>query len=107
MGYYPKQIFTTLGDGATYVGWGGEVYSPDTEPTPAMGSGHFPDEGIGHAAYIRQLYALDKYYAPIYIHEEQLQEHMSQPQCYKSKYGGFSSQNDTGYYMLYGGPPRC
>lgn len=40
IGFWPKQIFTNLGDRATEAEWGGEVFSPPDVPSPGMGSGH-------------------------------------------------------------------
>ncbi|XP_075641985.1 protein neprosin-like [Castanea sativa] len=40
IGFWPKNVFTALGDGANYVEWGGEVFSPPGVPSPPMGSGY-------------------------------------------------------------------
>ncbi|KAM3686560.1 hypothetical protein ACB098_10G010800 [Castanea mollissima] len=40
IGFWPKNVFTALGDGANYVDWGGEVFSPPDVPSPPMGSGN-------------------------------------------------------------------
>ncbi|CAN1170935.1 Expansin-like B1, partial [Linum perenne] len=39
IGTWPQQIFTGLADSASYVDWGGEVYSPPDMAPPPMGSG--------------------------------------------------------------------
>ncbi|XP_075641955.1 protein neprosin-like [Castanea sativa] len=39
IGFWPKNVFTALGDEANYVEWGGEVFSPPGVPSPPMGSG--------------------------------------------------------------------
>ena len=52
VGYYPKELFTTLKGGADGVGWGGEVASSTTELAPGMGSGHFPELGAQKACFI-------------------------------------------------------
>ena len=44
VGYWPKEVVPRLGDGASSVSWGGQVYSPVTVLSPEMGSGHFPEE---------------------------------------------------------------
>lgn len=60
MGYYPNGLFATTGlrDQADIVSWGGEVDDavahPGTTQTD-MGSGLFPWEGFGRAAYMRNL----------------------------------------------------
>ncbi|KAL4601878.1 hypothetical protein ACB092_10G013600 [Castanea dentata] len=37
IGFWPKNVFTALGDGANYVERGGEVFSPPDVPSPPMG----------------------------------------------------------------------
>ncbi|KAF3448575.1 hypothetical protein FNV43_RR09288 [Rhamnella rubrinervis] len=59
VGYWPKSIFTSLAQGASEISWGGEVYSPINELSPAMGSGHFPEEGFGKAAFVNQIKVLN------------------------------------------------
>lgn len=60
MGYYPASLYSPFGlrSQATTVGWGGEVFDelahPGTTNTD-MGSGKFPFEGFGQAAYMRNL----------------------------------------------------
>lgn len=61
VGYWPKEIFTFMADGANFVLWGGDVYSPINELIPAMGSGHFPQEGYGKAAYVNQIKVVYKH----------------------------------------------
>lgn len=53
LGFWPKNIFTALGDGANYVEWGGEVYSPPDLPSPPMGSGSSILETTRYDAYCR------------------------------------------------------
>ncbi|KAK7840658.1 hypothetical protein CFP56_016347 [Quercus suber] len=53
LGFWPKNIFTALGDGANYVEWGGEVYGPPDLPSPPMGSGSSILETTRYDAYCR------------------------------------------------------
>ncbi|WCJ26219.1 hypothetical protein M5689_008054 [Euphorbia peplus] len=39
VGIWPSRFFTGLGKFATYIEWGGEVYSPSHIPSPQMGKG--------------------------------------------------------------------
>lgn len=50
-----NQIFISLKQGASCFSWGGEVYIQPTDLSPAMGSGHFPQEGYEKSAYITQI----------------------------------------------------
>ncbi|PIA58689.1 hypothetical protein AQUCO_00500558v1 [Aquilegia coerulea] len=69
IGYWPSSIFDKLNKKADEVDWGGEVYY-DIDmcrrykhtrncPYPQMGSGHFPSEGYGKAAYMKELQVID------------------------------------------------
>ncbi|CAK9310952.1 unnamed protein product [Citrullus colocynthis] len=55
IGYWPKGLLPGLENGATTAAWGGEIYSPTTEAGPAMGSGHFPEEGFSKSAFVNQI----------------------------------------------------
>ncbi|KAL5716066.1 hypothetical protein ACHQM5_017804 [Ranunculus cassubicifolius] len=55
IGYWPSSIFNTLNTNAERVDWGGETEFIGRDAYPPMGSGHFPEEGYGKAAYIRGL----------------------------------------------------
>ncbi|KAH7658460.1 Neprosin domain-containing protein, partial [Dioscorea alata] len=47
IGYWPKEIFTTMSDHANWLSFGGVAgyYGTDSK-MPPMGSGHFPFEGV-------------------------------------------------------------
>ncbi|OMO72191.1 hypothetical protein CCACVL1_17894, partial [Corchorus capsularis] len=61
VGYWPKSLFDYMYGGANFVTWGGEVYTQDKEPSPAMGSGHLPRDGhYGISAYFKQTQIWDK-----------------------------------------------
>ncbi|KAF5181340.1 Nep-interacting protein [Thalictrum thalictroides] len=69
IGYWPSAIFDKLNKKAEEVDWGGEVYydmnlcrrykRTRNCPYPQMGSGHYPDEGYGRAAYMKELHVID------------------------------------------------
>ncbi|KAK9735855.1 hypothetical protein RND81_04G232900 [Saponaria officinalis] len=41
IGYWPKTMFSSMAEFASWVSWGGEIYNPvGTEPKPEMGSGY-------------------------------------------------------------------
>ncbi|CAN1251357.1 hypothetical protein LINPERPRIM_LOCUS7701, partial [Linum perenne] len=53
IGTWPQQIFTGLADSASYVDWGGEVYSPPDMAPPPMGSGYLPVRNFLYDCYAR------------------------------------------------------
>ena len=109
VGYWPKEIIPRLVDGATFVSWGGEVYSPLTMLSPAMGGGHFPEEGFGKAAYIMQIKVVrddnnsTKFDDPA---DYALRIWANQPHCYNAQ-NGVQEAGGWGYYVFYGGPGNC
>ncbi|XP_075641980.1 uncharacterized protein LOC142613496 [Castanea sativa] len=60
--FWPKNVFTALGDGANYVEWGGEVFSPPGVPSPPMGSGYSAklNEDTRYDAYYRQIKTINE-----------------------------------------------
>lgn len=102
VGYWPKEPFTTLSDGATRARWGGEIYSPSTEVTPPMRSGHFPEEGPNKAALI---YGLNLFGSES-PNKTDLKVGVSKPDCYKVIDAG-DKGGQFGHYMFFGGPPNC
>ncbi|CAA0833124.1 Protein of Unknown Function (DUF239 [Striga hermonthica] len=107
VGYWPKEIFTNeLKDHATTVDFGGEIVdsrSSRAHTTTQMGSGHFPNEGYGKAAYIRNIEVLDENYEIAPATELELYP-PENPKCY---WAGTVSHSETwGNYMFFGGPGR-
>ncbi|KAL4601879.1 hypothetical protein ACB092_10G013700 [Castanea dentata] len=62
IGFWPKNVFTALGDSANYVEWGGEVFSPPGVPSPPMGSGYSErlEENTKYDAYCRQIKTINE-----------------------------------------------
>uniref|UniRef100_A0A1J3CT38 Neprosin PEP catalytic domain-containing protein n=1 Tax=Noccaea caerulescens TaxID=107243 RepID=A0A1J3CT38_NOCCA len=63
VGYWPGNLFNSLGNGATTVQWGGEIVNLKTDgkhTTTDMGSGHFADEGYKTASYFRNIRVVDE-----------------------------------------------
>ncbi|XP_021855825.2 uncharacterized protein [Spinacia oleracea] len=59
VGYWPREIFTGLANGATYIAVGGEAYSPPAQPLPAMGNGYYPVEDATLSAFCSGFGVLD------------------------------------------------
>ncbi|KAF8101282.1 hypothetical protein N665_0208s0066 [Sinapis alba] len=109
VGYWPSSLFTSLGDGATRVSWGGEIVNAKTggkHTATDMGSGHFADEGNKKASYFRNLMTVDK--ANTLREPQGVYTKSTNANCYNIKTG----RNGTswGIYFYYGGPgrnPKC
>lgn len=67
IGYYPASLFgantdasNSLQQGADAINYYGEIYDSHASLTTTdMGSGHFPDQGYGKSAYIRNMVYTD------------------------------------------------
>ncbi|VVB10318.1 unnamed protein product [Arabis nemorensis] len=57
IGYWPASLLvaSNLANRENYGSWRGQAYSPETEKTPAMGSGHWPRERLNKAAYVNSI----------------------------------------------------
>ncbi|XP_010445173.1 PREDICTED: uncharacterized protein LOC104727800 [Camelina sativa] len=108
VGYWPKSLFIGSGlvKGAYLGSWGGQVYSPTTEKSPVMGSGHFPKEGFGKAAFVNNIQILDGKGKALIPQIYTVEAHESSPNCYKSK---FIHDDDEPWIraVYYGGPGGC
>ncbi|XP_075641964.1 protein neprosin-like [Castanea sativa] len=60
IGFWPKNVFTALGDGANYVEWGGEVFSPPDVPSPPMGSDRNLQQDIKYDAYCKKIKTINE-----------------------------------------------
>ncbi|GFP82532.1 hypothetical protein PHJA_000396200, partial [Phtheirospermum japonicum] len=110
VGYWPSLLFSLFKDHASAVQFGGEIANTGDQGSHTktqMGSGHFPEEGYGKAAYIRNIQVLDSknnlHSAP------KLTGVFEKPNCYIAGTG--STSKTWGNYMFYGGPggknPAC
>ncbi|KAF6982913.1 hypothetical protein CFC21_001237 [Triticum aestivum] len=108
VGYWPSSLFTHLGargrGGADMVQFGGEAVNtrPSGSHTPTqMGSGRFPGEGYGRAAYFRNVQVVD--WDNNLIPAAGLRLLADHPGCYDIAGGQGGA---WGSYFYYGGPGR-
>ncbi|KAF2568251.1 hypothetical protein F2Q68_00028319 [Brassica cretica] len=102
VGYWPKELFTTLADYATIAEWGGEIlnlqnFSRHTKTQ--MGSGHFPKEGFGKSSYFRNLKFIDNNNSlqPI----QNIKKIVTNPESYNVK---TEYTDEWKSHFFYGGP---
>ncbi|KAL5230833.1 hypothetical protein ABZP36_029609 [Zizania latifolia] len=104
VGYWPSFLFSRLGASADTAQFGGEVVNtrPSGSHTPTqMGSGRFPGEGYGRAAYFRNVQVVD--WDNNLIPAAGLRLLADHPSCYDIAGG---QGGDWGNYFYYGGPGR-
>ncbi|XVF59049.1 hypothetical protein PTKIN_Ptkin07bG0243200 [Pterospermum kingtungense] len=83
-----------------------KVHSPSNEPFPAMGSGHFPDDGIdGKSAYFKKMQMWDSVNL-VYPEDKSLVMGTDKPECYHylKLYEGVAPFLPL---FFYGGPSQC
>lgn len=104
IGYWPATLFTHLKYVADEVHFGGEIVNQKpggSHTSTTMGSGHFPEEGFGKAAYIRNMQVIDSdnnlipLDNPSYV--------ATNPNCYNIQ--GKTSPK-WGDHIYFGGPGR-
>ncbi len=105
VGYYPRSLFDSNGlrDLAAKVDFGGEIIDqqPGGRHTKTdMGSGHFPNDGFGYAAYQRQIRYITT--SNVWGTHPSLTDSRTDSDCYD-----ISVLNSTGSwerYFYFGGP---
>ncbi|THU71663.1 hypothetical protein C4D60_Mb04t03850 [Musa balbisiana] len=104
VGYWPSSLFSHLADNATSVQFGGEIVNngPSGVHTGTqMGSGYFPEEGYGRAAYTRNLQLVDATNTLVPV--QSLSLTAGKPNCYNITTG---VNSDWGTHFFFGGPGR-
>ncbi|URD97877.1 carboxyl-terminal [Musa troglodytarum] len=104
VGYWPSSLFSNLADSATSVQFGGEIVNKITSgvhTATQMGSGYFPEEGYGRAAYTRNLQVVDATNTLVQV--QSLGLTAGRPNCYNITKG---VNSDWGTHFFFGGPGR-
>ncbi|XP_050238272.1 uncharacterized protein LOC126687757 [Mercurialis annua] len=100
VGYWPKEIFTSLNQFADTLRWGGEIFTPSSEDSsPQMGSGLFQNTNYDSTCFVQQIDLLNSHFNTIIPDESFIQ--ISESRCYFE--GDQSYKNDIGYSFLFGG----
>lgn len=82
------------------------MYSPLIEKTPEMGSGHWPSEGLGKAAYVNDIRIIDGMGNFLYPEPYSLKEHETSAKCYRAMYV-HENRDPWVRALYYGGPAGC
>lgn len=104
VGYYPRSLFNAGGlrDSASYVDFGGEIVNTKTagrHTRTDMGSGHWPYEGYGYAAYQRGVRYVDT--SNFYQRATGLSRSVTNNMCYDLRL--LSSAGSWEEYFYFGG----
>ncbi|CAN6830973.1 unnamed protein product [Brassica oleracea] len=102
VGYWPTNLFTSLGNAATRAEWGGEIVNDNIggrHTNTKMGSGEFAEQGYKKASFFRNITTTDQYNRPV---EPQVSTIATKVNCYNIKQG--ASGTSWGVNFYYGGP---
>ncbi|PIA51173.1 hypothetical protein AQUCO_01100186v1 [Aquilegia coerulea] len=104
IGYWPREIFTSLGDGASTAIWAGEVFANDgdyKDPFPVMGSGFVWEDHYNMAAYFENMEFVNSANSSITPDGTTVEFHQNDF-CYYAAHYKYSEQR--GFNFMYGGP---
>ncbi|CAN0878097.1 hypothetical protein LINGRAHAP2_LOCUS12289 [Linum grandiflorum] len=104
IGYWPVELFTYLKTSAQVLEWGGRVVNTNPKgfhTTTPMGSGHFPVEGLGHAAWFHNLEYVDENGSFSRVGDG-LSGRATRPECYDVKVEMLDKEYGANFF--YGGP---
>ncbi|CAN1836946.1 hypothetical protein LINPERHAP1_LOCUS34927 [Linum perenne] len=106
IGYWPAELFKNLNTTARLIEWGGSVFNT-TEAASEMGSGHFPSEGFGKAAFFSNLGILNE--DGEFIDADGIAVQATKSSCYDIHLNDKTENLGVNFY--YGGPgnssPTC
>ncbi|KAF3449507.1 hypothetical protein FNV43_RR10235 [Rhamnella rubrinervis] len=109
IGYWPKELFNHLGNGASVVRYGGTTSSPQGHSSPPMGNGKLPSgESPFTAGFFQQVKLMDSNYKVIDLAASDIRGNIDAPRtCYDLFF--FQIIASRGYVFGYGGPggPSC
>ena len=98
IGYWPKELFDLMGDGANILGIGGAVQSSSSGVSPPMGNGHLPTKKDMDSARVSEfLYRYENSDFKNYYQYSKLDKLLDSEKCYGLKKG-------DDYFFTFGGP---
>ncbi|CAL9241666.1 unnamed protein product [Arabidopsis halleri] len=106
IGYWPKELFNLLNNGANLVGVGGVVQASRSGSSPPMGTGKFPIGGRRESAMFTNIEALNSNYEQRKIDSFPIEKLIDSPSCYGLRIGKVKPFHRTllGFFFNYGGP---
>ncbi|KAK2376270.1 hypothetical protein QL285_077080 [Trifolium repens] len=104
VGYWPKELFTHLREGASGVRFVGQVYAAPNLPYPPMGSGRLPKEGYANTALFGKLMTIDVESSQVDVNPGDMKSYNdANSNCYDLKYYEYSGTKYRQAF-LFGGP---
>ncbi|KAL1224283.1 Protein neprosin [Cardamine amara subsp. amara] len=106
IGYWPKELFNLLDNGANMVGVGGAVQASRSGPSPPMGNGKFPNGDRKGSSLISNIEVLDSNYMQRKMNSFPIETLLDSPKCYGLRMGKVPPLHvsQLGFFFNYGGP---
>ncbi|KAE9452166.1 hypothetical protein C3L33_15932, partial [Rhododendron williamsianum] len=101
IGFWPKRIFRDLAGSASYVDWGGKVYTPPGTKAPEMGSGHFLERDTKYDAFFRNIQVINDFGKNVNTFNTETFNDIGLYDVADIK-----NAQSFGHLVLYGGPPE-
>ncbi|KAJ0054617.1 hypothetical protein Pint_03429 [Pistacia integerrima] len=104
VGYWPKELFNHLSDGAETVAWGGIAIAGNNGISPPMGSGYTPDGNFRIGCYFRNIHFVNdqnKYQNP---RIDATEEFVDKSGCYVLLNQRNCGHDQMYYCFTFGGP---
>ncbi|XP_023640290.1 uncharacterized protein LOC111831030 isoform X2 [Capsella rubella] len=102
IGYWPKELFPHLKQGASLVRYGGNTFTSPNGISPPMGNGHFPVVDFHRSSYFLHVKVRNSNYQLVDIKDKMARRYADSYQCYRVSYWGYFKSN--GVSFSFGGP---
>lgn len=101
VGYWPKELFNLIGNGANMVGVGGVVQASHQGSSPPMGNGKLPTGDRRESAMFTNIEVLNSKYEQRRIDSYPVENLLDSPKCYELR---IDKVKLLGFAFNYGGP---
>ncbi|XP_056844102.1 uncharacterized protein LOC130496228 [Raphanus sativus] len=106
IGYWPKELFNLLDNGANMVGAGGVVQASRSGSSPPMGNGQFPNGGRLDSGIFTNIEVLNSNYEQRKMNSFPIDNLVDSEKCYGLRIGTVKRfyRTHLGFFFNYGGP---
>nr|VDD58643.1 unnamed protein product [Brassica oleracea] len=106
IGYWPKELFNLLDNGANMVGVGGVVQASRSGLSPPMGNGNLPNGGRQDSGIFTNIEVLNSNYKQRKMNSFRTDNLLDSDKCYGLRIGTVKPFHRThlGFFFNYGGP---
>ncbi|KAF8100614.1 hypothetical protein N665_0220s0018 [Sinapis alba] len=106
IGYWPKELFNLLDNGANMVGVGGVVQASRSGLSPPMGNGNLPNGGRQDSGVFTNIEVLNSNYEQRKMNSFRTENLLDSEKCYGLRIGTVKRFRRThlGFFFNYGGP---